>query len=112
MKMQAVWVAACAMKTDRIALELLQNGLDPTLPSLMASAVFYGSTKLIIELASKGGAPGNSFHECINGYMALWLIETFGVDPFTKNPRGQVLCQDRVLVKKGHCRPDRIRRNV
>ena len=42
MKMQAVWVAACAMKTDRIALELLQGGLDSTLPSLMASAIFYG----------------------------------------------------------------------
>ncbi len=100
MKMQAVWVAACAMKTDRVALELLQRGLDPNLPSLISSAIFYGRKDLIQLLDSKGVVVAQFFHECITGHMAIWLVSSYDADPFTKNPHGQVLCQDKVLVKR------------
>lgn len=99
-QMQAVWVAACAEKTDKIALELLRNGLDPTLPSLISSAIFYGRKELIQVLDSKGVAVARFFHECITGHMAVWMIRSYGADPFTKNSNEQVLCQDKVLVKK------------
>ncbi len=101
LKMEALWVAACAQDHEDLASRLLKLGLAPQTPSLIHAAIYFERKNLIRMLLAQGAmldAP--AYHECIRGDMALWLVQVCGVDPFLENGEGVVLCQDKSLVRK------------
>ena len=103
-KVWNLWEAGCATKSNRIALQLLSQGLDPTQPDLLKSAIFYGREDLVQILVQKGASLDRPedppYHECLTGEMAVWLIKHYGADPFVANQKGQVLCQVKCELKK------------
>ncbi len=96
-KRQVLWVAGCATMSQRIAQQLLGQGLDPALPPLLSSAIFFERGDLVEILMRKGATldrPNDPpYLECNSGDMGIWLIGQYGADPFAANQTGEVLCQ-------------------